>query len=79
LVRTFNIADTQAFLAKEAFFAVLSFRGTQTDSIGDIETDIAVSLDSTRYGKVHDGFKKAYDDVARDIWSPSSPPAYHGV
>ncbi len=67
LARTFNIADTQAFLAKEASFAVLSFRGTQTDARGDIKTDIDASLNSTRYGKVHDGFKKAYDEVARDI------------
>lgn len=67
LVTTFNIADTQAFLAKHDSYAVLCFRGTQSDSPGDIKTDIAISLDSTRYGKVHDGFKAAYNDVGREI------------
>lgn len=64
LIDTFNVADTQAFLAKHDAYAVLAFRGTQIEAMGDIRTDIQVRYRSTRVGKIHSGFNMAYDDVA---------------
>jgi triacylglycerol lipase len=67
LVETFVNADTQAFLVKAHSFAVLSFRGTQTNSIGDIKTDIKAGMLKTIDGKVHEGFLEAYALIADDI------------
>jgi triacylglycerol lipase len=63
LIRTFDHKSTQAFLAKNDEFAVLSFRGTQQDKWEDIQTDIDVIREKTVDGKVHVGFKTAFDDV----------------
>lgn len=63
LIKTFNKNGTQAFLAKNNEFAVLSFRGTQPDKWEDIRTDIRVLKLRTVDGRVHIGFKKAFDDV----------------
>ncbi len=59
LMRTFDRLGTQAFLAKNDEFAVLSFRGTQPDDWEDIKTDIRVVKQRTIEGKVHAGFKRA--------------------
>jgi hypothetical protein len=67
LVETFNAEDTQVFLARNADYAVLSFRGTQIDSIRDINTDIQASRLYTKAGKVHTGFIHAYQNVAADV------------
>jgi len=67
LVETFIKLDTQAFLAKSKTFAVFSFRGTQTDSVGDIDTDIQADMLATINGKVHRGFDTAYNLIADDI------------
>ena len=75
LVETFNEADTQAFIAKMKVtgrskrkgFAVLAFRGTQPDTIGDIRTDLAAYKTSMKTGRVHSGFIKAYEVVADKI------------
>jgi hypothetical protein len=71
LVKTFNNSetDTQAFLAKNDNFAVLAFRGTETTKIKDVAVDIMASKMAVLQGKVHAGFKHAYDSVAEDIES----------
>ena len=63
LIKTFSNKGTQAFLAKNDEFAVLSFRGTQPDKWEDIKTDINAIREKTVDGKVHIGFKTAFDDV----------------
>ena len=67
LIKTFNKNGTQAFLAKNDEFSVLSFRGTQPDRWEDVRTDIRVLKQRTIKGKVHAGFKQAFDDVKDDI------------
>ena len=63
LIKTFNKKGTQAFLAKNNEFAVLSFRGTQSNKWEDVRTDLRVLKLRTVDGKVHIGFKSAFDDV----------------
>ena len=63
LIKTFNKNGTQAFLAKNDEFVVLAFRGTQPDKWEDVRTDLRVLKLRTVDGKVHIGFKNAFDDV----------------
>ncbi len=63
LIKTFNKNGTQAFLAKNDEFAVLAFRGTQPSKWEDVRTDLRVIKLRTVNGKVHIGFKSAFDDV----------------
>lgn len=67
LIKTFNKNGTQAFLAKNNEFAVLSFRGTQPSKWEDVRTDLRVLKLRTVDGKVHIGFKSAFDDVRNVI------------
>ena len=63
LLRTFNTADTQGFLAKRGDLAVLAFRGTEQTG-ADIRTDLNCRFYKTKAGYVHKGFYAAYQDVA---------------
>lgn len=67
LINSFDKNGTQAFLAKNDEFAVLSFRGTQPDKWEDIRTDIRILKLKTIDGKVHAGFKLAFDDIKDGI------------
>lgn len=69
LIKTFNNndTDTQAFLAKNDQFAVLAFRGTETTKLKDVRTDVMASKKSVLDGKVHSGFRIAYESVAQEI------------
>lgn len=69
LIKTFNSkeTDTQAFIARGHEFAVLAFRGTETNKIKDVKTDIAVTKTSILQGHVHNGFMNAYKSIADDI------------
>jgi predicted lipase len=67
LIKTFNINGTQAFLAKNNEFVVLSFRGTQPSRWEDVRTDIRILKLRTIDGRVHTGFKQAFEDVKEDI------------
>ena len=68
LVKTFNKKGTQAFLAKNDEFAVLAFRGTQPTRWEDVRTDLRALKEKTIEGKVHKGFKEAFDDVRDEIF-----------
>ena len=68
LMKTFNKKGTQAFLAKNDQFAVLSFRGTQPTKWEDVRTDLRALKQKTIEGKVHKGFKEAFDDVRDEIF-----------
>jgi triacylglycerol lipase len=70
LVRTFysKETDTQAFLAKSNDgYAVLAFRGTEISKREDVKIDIDAMKVSVLDGRVHAGFKMAYDSVADEI------------
>ncbi len=67
LIKIFSRGSTQAFLARNDFFAVLAFRGTEIKKIDDLRADINVYKQSTKEGKVHVGFRDAYDEVALEI------------
>jgi predicted lipase len=69
LIKTFNntATDTQAFLAKNDQYAVLAFRGTEVTKIEDMKIDATAAKVSVLQGKVHAGFKLAYQSVAQDI------------
>src|SRR6266496_1461246 len=69
LIKTFNNneTDTQAFLAKNDQFAVLAFRGTELTKFEDVKIDAMASTVSVLQGKVHAGFRVAYESVAKDI------------
>jgi predicted lipase len=69
LIRTFYSpeTDTQGFLAKNDEFAVLAFRGTEVSKRTDLKIDIQASKVSVLEGRVHSGFRVAYDSVAKDV------------
>ena len=67
LMRIFNKKGTQAFLAKNDEFAVLAFRGTQPTKWEDVRTDLRALKQITIEGKVHKGFKEAFDDVRDEV------------
>ncbi|MCL1124962.1 lipase family protein [Shewanella surugensis] len=65
LVETFDEGGTQAILVSCSQFLILSFRGTESDSLEDIKTDIkAISTRCESGGMVHSGFNEAYGKVA---------------
>jgi hypothetical protein len=68
LMKTFNKKGTQVFLAKNDEFAVLAFRGTQPTRWEDVRTDLRALKQKTIEGKVHRGFKEAFDDVRDEIF-----------
>jgi hypothetical protein len=67
LIKTFSKGGTQAFLAKNDQFVVLAFRGTQPNRWEDVRADIRILKTKTINGKVHTGFKLAFDEVKADI------------
>lgn len=68
LLKTFNKNGTQAFLAKNDEFTVLSFRGTQPDKWEDVKTDLKALKEKTIDGKVHAGFLEAFNDAKDDVF-----------
>jgi hypothetical protein len=70
LIRTFysKETDTQAFLAKSNDgYAVLAFRGTEVAKRQDIRIDTQAMKISVLEGRIHSGFRIAYDSVAKEI------------
>ena len=72
LEKIYDKKDTQAILVSNKDFLVLAFRGTETNSIKDIKTDLKTKLihhktNSQTKGKVHAGFSKAFEQIAADI------------
>lgn len=65
--RFFSRQDTQAFLAGNEGFAILSFRGTEPEDLHDWLTDAEFDLVPGSWGQVHDGFQRALSHVWRDI------------
>lgn len=70
LIKTFTSkeTDTQAFLAEsDDGYAVLAFRGTEVSKRQDMKIDIEAMKVSVLDGRVHAGFRIAYESVAEEI------------
>lgn len=68
LKETFDSNGTQAILLSNDKFIVLAFRGTEATSIKDIKADAkATTTQCETEGKIHTGFKEAFEQVALDI------------
>jgi len=68
LIETFDTNGTQAILVSFKNFIALSFRGTEATSIKDIKSDANGKTTACETGgKIHTGFKEAYDQVRFDI------------
>ena len=70
LLETFDSNGTQAILASNDEFMVLAFRGTESDVMEDIKTDMEAGTTLCETGgKMHTGFKEAFEAVELDIQS----------
>lgn len=68
LIKTFDVMDTQAFIALTEDFVVLSFRGTESNKPKDIKSDLkAMQVKCISGGMVHSGFSEAFSVVAEQI------------
>lgn len=68
LIETFDVHGTQAILLGSPEHLVLSFRGTEPESIRDILTDAKATMKTCETdGRVHTGFSQAFDLVSIDI------------
>jgi len=68
LLETFDSNGTQAILVSNDMFIVLAFRGTEATSIKDIKADAkAKTTQCETGGRIHAGFKEAFEQVALDI------------
>ncbi len=65
--------DTQAYVASNAQVVLISFRGTEAGSLGDIVSDALVPLVPWTHGTVHLGFKAALERVWPAIVSTLEP------
>ena len=63
------ITDTQAFLVvkDDWSYAVLAFRGTEVTKLKDITTDLKAGMAGMIEGRVHKGFRQAFESVKDDI------------
>jgi hypothetical protein len=70
LIKTFysKETDTQAFLAQSNDgYAVLAFRGTEISKRQDMKIDAQAMRVSVLEGRIHSGFRIAYESVAKEI------------
>lgn len=68
LLETFDHNGTQAILVSFGKFLVLGFRGTEATSMKDIKTDAKAKIIACETGgKMHSGFKTAYEQVSLDV------------
>jgi hypothetical protein len=70
LIKTFysKETDTQAFLAvSNDGYAVLAFRGTEISKRQDLKIDAQAMRVSVLDGRIHVGFRNAYESVAKEI------------
>lgn len=70
LIKTFysKETDTQAFLAESSDgYAVLAFRGTEVSKRQDLKIDAQAMRVSVLEGRIHSGFRNAYESIAKEI------------
>ena len=67
-IETLDCNGIQAILVPYDDFIVLVFRGTESNSIKDIKADAnAKTTQCETGGKIHSGFKEAFEEVASEI------------
>jgi len=71
LETTFDYDGTQAILVSykdsSKKFIVLAFRGIERDSMRDIKTGVKAKITTEEDGRIHTGFKKAFEAVRLEI------------
>ncbi len=68
LTKTFDSEGTQAILVSFKDLIVLAFRGTEATSLTDIKSDTKANTTACETGgKIHAGFKRAFEQVRLDI------------
>jgi hypothetical protein len=76
VIDTFDCKGSQAILVEHKDYLVLSFRGTETDSLRDIKADADAELIACETkGKIHKGFYEAYNLIRHDIEIAIDKPA----
>lgn len=60
-------SDTQCFVASTDKFVIVTFRGTEKNSVKDIVTDLDMGFSKGYNGRVHSGFKDAYEGVKEKL------------
>jgi hypothetical protein len=68
LVDCFSKTSTQAYLAASDSYAILAFRGTESDDLADLKSDVDIRLGA--FGdtaRVHRGFLAALDEVWKEL------------
>lgn len=60
-------SDTQCFVASTNKFVIVTFRGTEKTSPKDILTDLDMGFSKGYNGRVHSGFKDAYNGVKEKL------------
>lgn len=80
VVKTFDCDGTQAILVKNDKFICLAFRGTESNSIKDIKSDVDASLTGCESGgRIHRGFDQAFDKVATHVQAAINNLEYSGL
>ncbi|AAZ27340.1 lipase family protein [Colwellia psychrerythraea] len=69
LLKTFDDKGTQAILVDAGTYIILSFRGTEADSLSDIKADAKANLAkcSVSEGQIHTGFRDSFNYIRRDV------------
>lgn len=68
LEKTFDSNGTQAMVVSNDKFHALVFRGTEPTCMKDIKADLKATIDECETGgKIHKGFKEAFEQVAIDL------------
>lgn len=69
LIKTFDKQGTQAILVDAEDYFVLSFRGTEAESLSDIKSDAKANIVkcSVSNGNIHAGFRDAFNYIRRDV------------
>ena len=68
-VNVVSRGSTQCVIANDGKMALVSFRGTETDQIGDVLADLEFTQRSAHGGRVHSGFYRAYAQVRSRVRS----------
>lgn len=67
IVGHLDVNGTQLYVLKSLSEIVIAFRGTEPSEIQDIITDADFKLVDDEQGKIHRGFKKAYEQVKEEL------------
>lgn len=80
LIETFDIDGTQAILVSCDEFSVLAFRGTEASCIKDVKTDLRAKMTECETGgKIHTGFKEAFEKVESLVQSRIDSPEINSL